>query len=328
MSEYDSNRNNFIKRFSYLAETYDVWGLAYGDFDADGHMEFLTGSIDGDVFVYENIANDQYAPIFHDTISTPNAYLVCATNDIDHNDRTEFFVGGSSYYHEIGGTKVYWFEADGNNHYFKKYTFFLSGTDVLGYTEIFNFDVDADGVDELVFCFSFTVVILKWNQNGYFDLVYLDWVEDWRNEISGVSIYDIYGSGKPNLIVGFRNIERDIPYYSIIYDNNLISGMSLATNLISTPNEFTLCQNYPNPFNTVTNVRFKIGRAQTVSIIVYNIAGREVRRLASTKQMFSGEYEITWDGRNNNGKEVSSGIYILRFSSEHSHSSIKMILSK
>jgi hypothetical protein len=326
VAEYDSASNNFVKRFSHLAITYDVWGLAYGDFDADGLTEFMTGSIDGDVFVYENVTNDTYAPIFHDTISTPNAYLVCATNDIDRNGKTEFFVGGSSYYNGIGGTKVYWFEADGDNNYIKKYTFFLAGTGVLGTTEIFNLDANMDGIDDLVFCFDATIVILKWNQDGYFELIYLDWEENWDSIINSVTLYDIYNSGKPDLIVGYFNLNKVIPYYSVIRKSNLLSHVS-EHDKDPIPSHFHLYQNYPNPFNGATRIRFQIMNQQRISLVVYDIAGKEVIRIVDDNQFNPGEHEFIWKGTNKTGMEVSSGVYILRMMSQEYHSSIKMVLT-
>ena len=327
VAEYDSAQNNFVKRFSYLAECYNVWGLTHGDYDDDGFIEFVTGSIDGDVYVYENTGNDSYSYIFHDTLSTPNAYLVCSGNDIDRNGKTEFFVGGSSYYHEIGGTKVYWFEADGNNNYIKKYTFFLAGTGVLGNTEIFNFDIDANGIDDLVFCFSELVVILSWNQNGYFDIVYLDLVEDWKSSIHSVNIYDVYNTGKPNLIIGYHYIKRGIPYYSHIFKNHLISKVEpIKTDHPLT--DYKLFQNYPNPFNNTTNIRLQVPNQENISLTIYDITGKEVRSLIHNQLLNPGDHEIIWDGKNATGKEVASGIYILSMRADDHHSSLKMILSK
>jgi len=75
------------------------------------------------------------------------------------------------------------------------------------------------------------------------------------------------------------------------------------------PGEFVLLQNYPNPFNSQTNIAFKINTFSDISLIVRDILGKEVRKLLYNQEYLSGEYKIIWDGKDNNGKNVSSGIY-------------------
>lgn len=74
------------------------------------------------------------------------------------------------------------------------------------------------------------------------------------------------------------------------------------------PVEYSLEQNYPNPFNPSTSIRFKIARLEDLKITVYNILGQEVKTLID-KNMPVGNYEIQWDGTNNTGQRVASGIY-------------------
>ncbi|MCK4385148.1 MAG: hypothetical protein KAW52_02675 [candidate division Zixibacteria bacterium] len=81
-------------------------------------------------------------------------------------------------------------------------------------------------------------------------------------------------------------------------------------------NSFDLSQNYPNPFNPVTTIRFKVegGRSKApipITLKVYNILGQLVRILVD-KPKRAGSYEAIWDGKDEKGKEVSSGIYFYR----------------
>jgi photosystem II stability/assembly factor-like uncharacterized protein len=84
-----------------------------------------------------------------------------------------------------------------------------------------------------------------------------------------------------------------------------------------------LAQNYPNPFNSETAIRFHLpaGASQAglsafsqVEINIYNLLGQKVRTLAN-RQMFAGEHTVKWDGRDDAGREVASGIYIYRLRS-------------
>ena len=78
------------------------------------------------------------------------------------------------------------------------------------------------------------------------------------------------------------------------------------------PTTFALSQNYPNPFNPTTQIKYDLPEQSTVSLKIYNILGQEVMTLANGEQA-PGFYSVTWEGRNNFGSQVSSGVYFYRF---------------
>jgi Secretion system C-terminal sorting domain len=77
--------------------------------------------------------------------------------------------------------------------------------------------------------------------------------------------------------------------------------------------EFKVLDNYPNPFNNQTTISAVIDKPSKIKLQIYDILGREV---FSTFKVFSssGEIKIRWNGKNNNGVELSSGIYFYRIS--------------
>lgn len=77
------------------------------------------------------------------------------------------------------------------------------------------------------------------------------------------------------------------------------------------PQTFELEQNYPNPFNPSTIIRYALPQAAKVELKIYNILGQVVRRLVDEEQA-AGFYEKLWDGRDQSGKPVSTGIYLYR----------------
>ncbi len=88
-----------------------------------------------------------------------------------------------------------------------------------------------------------------------------------------------------------------------------------------------LNQNYPNPFNPSTTIKYTISAPGKVSLIVYNILGQQIRILVNDKRNV-GDYEITWDGKDNYGNPVSSGIYIYKLQTGDLIKSNKMLLLK
>ncbi len=324
IAEYDKSVNNFVRKFRYPPPEWRVSGFSVGDFDQDGFKEFVTGSINGDVYVFENTGNDTYDLVFSDTISTPNAYLTYATNDMDGNGKAEFFVGGSSYYEGIAGTRVYWFEADGDNHYRKVRTFFLWGTDVLGTTEMYAYDVNADGIEDLTFAFSKTVVILIWNPAGYFDLYYLDWWENRNQEIESVTVNDFLKNKEPYLFVSVYDYVSTPILKSYCYKNNFVTNIKEPINKL--PNKVALFQNYPNPFNSFTNIQFHIDKRESIHLKIFNINGKEVIDLTNGQEYLPGTYSVYWDGKNKHGKEVSSGVYFYQLITSSHILTRKMLL--
>lgn len=95
---------------------------------------------------------------------------------------------------------------------------------------------------------------------------------------------------------------------------------SVALELI--PMKYALYQNFPNPFNPVTEIQFDIPDISTVELVVYNLMGQEVRRLVNG-EIQAGYHRIVWDGLNNRGESVSTGVYIYSLISPSFHSTKK-----
>ncbi|MGH1362178.1 MAG: DUF5123 domain-containing protein [Calditrichia bacterium] len=93
------------------------------------------------------------------------------------------------------------------------------------------------------------------------------------------------------------------------------------------PHEFAVSQNYPNPFNPSTTIKFQVPQVSSVSLVVYNILGHRVRTLVNNN-FEPGYYNVVWDGRNDSGQAVSSGMYIYRFEAEDYRWTQKMIMMK
>ncbi len=129
--------------------------------------------------------------------------------------------------------------------------------------------------------------------------------------------------GNVNGTYGFRGLIDDIQ----IYNNGQGKNTATAVNdkNPSTPLNFELSQNYPNPFNPSTVIRYAIPQAQRVSLIVYDILGRKVKTLVNSF-MNAGKYTISWNGTNNYGNHVASGVYLYRLNTNGLIKTKKMVL--
>jgi hypothetical protein len=93
------------------------------------------------------------------------------------------------------------------------------------------------------------------------------------------------------------------------------------------PNKFALGQNYPNPFNPSTIISYDIPTEGKVVLQIYNMLGQEVRTLFDDVQA-SGSYQVTWNGENNFGRKLASGIYLYRMLYNQQQIVKKMMLLK
>jgi choice-of-anchor B domain-containing protein len=106
-----------------------------------------------------------------------------------------------------------------------------------------------------------------------------------------------------------------------IYVSDTFSGLfifapvkpsnAVGSPAVELPGQFALFQNYPNPFNPETKIVYDLPRLMEVEISVFNLMGAKIRDLIKTKQK-AGRHQVFWDGRNDLGQEMSSGLYFYR----------------
>jgi len=127
-------------------------------------------------------------------------------------------------------------------------------------------------------------------------------------------------------------------YYYQVFAVDANGNASEGSNVINTtivsiddaellPTVFGLSQNYPNPFNPTTSIEFALPQASDVNLVIYNILGQKVRTLVNG-YMPAGYITTSWDGLDQNGREISSGTYIYRLDTPDESFSKKMVLMK
>lgn len=92
-------------------------------------------------------------------------------------------------------------------------------------------------------------------------------------------------------------------------------------------NTFVLHQNYPNPFNPTTNISYHLPQGGEVRIFIYDVEGRIINEVLSERQE-AGDHTINWNGKNNYGVSVASGMYLYQVHFDNSVITKKMILIK
>ncbi|MDD3095608.1 MAG: FlgD immunoglobulin-like domain containing protein, partial [Candidatus Marinimicrobia bacterium] len=185
---------------------------------------------------------------------------------------------------------------------------------------------------------TLNVIMKKWHADGKFNLA-LDWVDvagsfnEWNGtmmaDADGDTTYSVTMALMPYSSHAFKfrinsswddatsefpsggpNRELTVPgnggEYTYWYNND-----TLEVAAVGVPKEFALHQNYPNPFNPTTTINFDLPTTADVKLVIYDIAGRKIRTLVNG-HIDAGYKKIVWNGRDDWGNGVATGMYIYR----------------
>ncbi len=167
-----------------------------------------------------------------------------------------------------------------------------------------NTDLNNDGHQDIIMPYqglndSTTITHLKWN--------------------SSTTQYDT---------TSYKKIKNPKAWGIRVLEASTGTGIKATDMTIIMPKDFKLEQNYPNPFNPSTIIRFSLPVDKNISLTIYDILGRKIKTLIDNQEYHKGTYEARWDGTNNFGSKVASGIYIYTLRFGNFQKSLKMNLLK
>jgi len=304
--ENDGNEN-FTKHTvsSQFVKSCFIEGAFIND---DQFMDILVcDEVQGDVIWFENDGNHQFKKQHVVDNNFPYIHTTVA-RDIDKDGDLD-----------ILGTvtmqsKLAWWENEGNGSFSsRKHIAILNGA-----IWVDTLDIDKDG--------DYDLVTASMGEN------YLNW---WENDGSckftkhnfpgyvyggfGFAIKDMDGDSDNDIAaVGYSSNRL------IWLENTAVLAIKKDTPLKT---GFQLKQNYPNPFNPKTVIAYRLPKADDVELTIYNSMGQKIKTLVETRQT-AGEYQANWDGRNESGNLVASGIYFFRMETDNFTQSKRMFFLK
>ncbi len=145
---------------------------------------------------------------------------------------------------------------------------------------------------------------------------YLDSNSNWQR-LSGATL----NTEKNTVVISRANVQT---FYALTASS--VTSVSRSEE-VATPEAFTLFPNFPNPFNPETTIRYQLVREADIRLDVYDVRGRAVKNLYLGKQS-AGEYSVTWDGTDETGRLVASGVYLIELHSGSLSQVQKMTLLK
>ena len=194
---------------------------------------------------------------------------------------------------------------------------------------------DLDSETELLLNNLYNVTVLY---NGSDYEIYIDGKLDAISTFSGSIL-----STNTNFLIGqilpldnqtnFKGILDDVRIYDYALSYRAIQELyDLPTSvnesdLTQIPSQNLLFQNYPNPFNNQTIIKYQIQETGFIYLDIYNVIGEKVTTLVN-QEMQPGYYSITWDGKDNGGLQVPSGIYFYTLKTKNYNRTKKLLLLK
>ncbi len=107
------------------------------------------------------------------------------------------------------------------------------------------------------------------------------------------------------------------------FDGTFEYSNEIEINLV--PDDFSLLQNYPNPFNPSTTIQFRVPNSGFVSLKIYNLLGSEIATLIN-ENLPAGQHKVTWDGKNQMGAQITTGVYFYQIKTPEFSQTKKMLL--
>ena len=140
---------------------------------------------------------------------------------------------------------------------------------------------------------------------------------------------DFDRDGQGEVVLAFQAVDDGGTYIQIMEYSESSVKLSVERELtIITPEDYKLSQNYPNPFNPTTSIQYTLPMRDKITITIYNMLGQEVVRLMDNEEKPAGTYQLTWNGMDKNGAQVSSGMYFYSMRSPHMQKTMRMTFLK
>ena len=115
----------------------------------------------------------------------------------------------------------------------------------------------------------------------------------------------------------------------LVFDPSQLQNPAVVAGVLelqSTPREFALHQNFPNPFNPDTTIKYDLAESADVTLQIYNVLGQVVRTLVASEAQNAGRYQIRWNGMDDRGVPVSSGVYFFQISADGKFHDVRKLM--
>lgn len=291
------------------------------DIDNDGDLDLFSGSKYGGVKLYRNEGMSiNPTPIFLEAdnkLILAGYYTTPTFADLDSDGDFDLFIG-----HSEGTIHHYLNVGNPDSAIWSFRTEMYDSIDVGRHSKPVFADIDKDR-DLDLFVGGLDGRIFFYRNAGDSALADFTFVTNFYNSIdvsnhSSLTFIDIDADRDLDLFIGEW-------YGGIHFFRNLGVSTGITHNQTDLPSSYFLTQNYPNPFNPVTTISYHLPRSTNVKITVYTQLGQSIATLLN-KQQEAGSYSVQWDGKDEHGHNLPSGLYVYKLEAGSFNCSKKMLL--
>ncbi len=337
--------------------------VVWGDYDNDGYLDLYEAIVRQSNYLYKNKGDGTFMNVTAEAGSEAledslGDGLAVAWGDYDNDGYLDLYLVGMS---DIDNLPDHLFRNNGDGTFTDAATEAEVGAE--GNWGIAWCDYDNDGdIDLILSTFNGSIRLLKNNGNlnnwlqirlsgtlsnragiGAKVIMVSENLSQMREVSGGSGLFDQsslpveFGLGLdaivdsliirwPSGIVDtYTNIDVN-QFFTAIEGDTIITAIDdIPLDRHSVPVNFQLFQNYPNPFNSTTKIRYDLASNGKVKIKIYNLLGEEVMTLVDATQV-TGTYEVLWNGKNDKGGDVASGLYLYRIQAGNFVQSKKLVL--
>ena len=281
------------------------------DLDSDGDIDVLSASrLDDNIVWYENDGDENftYQNIPTSVNSANSVFAVDLDSDGDI-DVLSASMGVPPYFY--GG--INWYENDGDEN-FNDLTIMTSED---GANSVYAVDLDSDGDMDVLSASGGSDDNITWYENNGYENFSTHTIT--TNVASAYSVYvaDVDSDGDID-VLSASYYDDKIAWYENIQIAGIINDNIITSNLID-------LNNYPNPFNPTTTIEFSIQNNSKVKLTIYNINGQKIMTLVHN-EFTQGNHSIIWNGDDESGNSVSSGIYMYKLKVNNKTEAVKKCL--
>jgi len=165
----------------------------------------------------------------------------------------------------------------------------------------------------------------------------LEWHAEFKNHGDSLLFFNILGDSIIEITSGFVGIGEDTLMLTVTDTSGASDSTTIFIQVVPSvgvddgfdalPEKFELFQNYPNPFNPTTTIMYALPVRSDITLRIYNLMGQEILKITH-EDMSAGYHELRWNGLNQSGRKVASGIYIYRLNAGDFVETKKMLLLK
>jgi hypothetical protein len=194
-------------------------------------------------------------------------------------------------------------------------------------------DLDGDGNLDIIVTGNYNIIYHIEYQGGAFtdsssytwDIFIQDTIVQPRYYYVSMPPADMDRDGKREVVIGSLQRPDSTRAFFLVVESDVAVKVDTKDEILA---NYELYQNYPNPFNPTTWIEFYIPRDEYVTLKIYTIDGREVKTLVDNIHFSKGRHRIQWDGTDNFGSRVASGVYIYKITAGRFETSRKMLFLK